>query len=218
MALALEEALRARRFDLRRGRLPAPAPEAEAPRGSLESLRGRLVQLDGGVGAGAALTLAAAYLREAQGAGEPVAWIQGGAAGEGEPSIFFPADLLAWGIDLSALPVVRAKGAPFAAADKLLRSGAFGLLVIDLAGPGELPLAAQTRLSGLAQRHECVVIFLTDRGPEDESLGSLLSLRLSCRWRRDGGRFLCRAEALKDKRLGPGWSRELEVTGAPGLR
>ena len=71
--------------------------------------------------------MAASLAWKAQLRGEPVAWILA------RPSSFFPPDLHAGGIDLEALAVVRVPDAAAAAraADKLLRSGAFGLVLLD---------------------------------------------------------------------------------------
>jgi recombination protein RecA len=151
-----------------------------------------------------------------QGAGEPAAWIAAG------PSVAYPPDLAAWGIDLGALPLVQAGslGRALRAADLLLRSGAFGLLVLDEVGRGGagLPLPVQTRLAGLALRHQAAVLFVTARDPGQASLGSLTSLRLGCRWERAGVHLSCRVRALKDKRRGPGWTTERPIDGLPGLR
>ena len=90
-------------------------------------LAGRLVELSGR-GATAVLTLAVGLVVEAQRESEPVAWIQG------TSDSFYPPDLAAAGVDLAALPVIRAGGPAGAAraASQLARSGAFGLLVLDL--------------------------------------------------------------------------------------
>jgi len=72
----------------------------------------------------------------------------------------------------------------------------------------------------LARAHGSAVVFLTRKGPEAPSLSTLATLRLTTRRERlpEPGRFRCVAEALKDKRRGPGWQFE-EVFHAPtGLR
>lgn len=160
------------------------------------------------------LTLAFGLVHEAQLAGEPAAFI----ALPG--STFYPPDVVAGGVDLEALAVVRAKDALRAAraADQLARSGAFGLLVLDL-GRAELPLAALSRLAGLAQKHDTAILCLTRKHGSAPSLGSLVSLRgEAARWPSGGGRFTCQLEVVKDKRRGPG-ARCAEVCRGPdGLR
>ncbi len=95
---------------------------------SLQALAGRFVELSG-AGASAVLTVAMQLVWEAQHHGENVAWV--GVGG----STFFAPDAAHAGIDLAALPVVMAPDALAAgrAVSHLLRSGAFGLVVLDLA-------------------------------------------------------------------------------------
>ena len=107
---------------------PRRRPARKAPRAwNLSSLAGRLTEMSDS-GAAPSLTAAAALILQAQQRGEPAAWIGFG------NSIFFPPDFAEWGIDLEALPVIRVPDALAAsgAADQLLRSGAFGLVVLDL--------------------------------------------------------------------------------------
>ena len=181
------------------------APRARESEWSLPALAGRLCELGGA----AALTLAFRLVLDAQALKEPVAWLMGTA------SSFYPPDAAESGVDLDALVVVRAPDAARAAraADQLARSGAFGLLVVDVGGaPIAQPLLA--RLLGLAQKHEAVVLFLTDA-----PLGSLISLRAtSARRRRDDGRFECELRVAKDKRRAPGWTFVEVCRGPAGLR
>ena len=105
------------------------------------------------------------------------------------------------------------------AAEQLARSGAFDLLVIDLGGYLDLPLAAQTRLAGQALAHGTLILCLTTKTEDQPSLGSLVSVRVHARRIRQGdGRFVCRVRALKDKRRGPGWSDEVWCRGPDGVR
>jgi recombination protein RecA len=181
-----------------------------APAFALDELRGRLVQM-GGQGAPAALTMAFALVLDAQRQGEPAAWLMG------TDSAFYAPDVAAGGVDLDALSVVRVTepaAIPRAAAE-LARSGAFGLLVLDVTVPGAVvPQPLQSRLLGLAQKHEAAIVFLTD-GP---SLGSLISLRAEATLEHDADAFICRVNATKDKRRAPGWSSEEVCRGPAGLR
>lgn len=185
------------------------------PAWGLDGIGGRLVELSA-VGASAVLTVATGLVLEAQRAGEPVAWISGG-------SLFFPPDLAESGVDLESLVVIRVPPRLteiLRAADRLLRSGAFGLVVLDLERTAQLPLAAQSRLAGLAQRHDTAVLCLTTKETSAPSLGSLVSLHASATRRpATEGRFCCEVRVTKDKRRGPGWiHREEGFRGPPGLR
>ncbi len=148
---------------------PAPAPPAEW---KLPALAGCLTELSG-TGAAACLTLGFALVLDAQRRGEPVAWLTS------TTSSFFPPDAAAGGVDLDALVVVRLSEMLHLprAAELLARSGAFGLLVLDLGAGAEIPIPMQVRLVGLAQKHGAAVLCLTRKGRELPSLGSLISLR-----------------------------------------
>lgn len=176
----------------------------------LSELSGRLTELCG-AGATASLTLAARLVLAAQQASEPVAWLTTVA------SCPYPPDLAAHGLDLAALPVVRLPDAAAIgrAADQLARSGAFGLLILDLGDTGRLPEAQVTRLLGLAQRHGTALVCLTDHAGRAPSLSPLVSLRGEVSWTRQGsGAFHVELQALKDKRRSPGW-RHVEVCHGP---
>lgn len=191
----------------------------------LDVLRGRLVELSAR-GAAATLTAAIELVVEAQQAAEPVAWVTLGNA------TFFPPDAAASGVDLAALAVVRVHDATAAAraAERLLRSGGFGLVVIDFGGESfaqqgiEVPIAHQGRLITLAQAHDAAVVCITEKPGEAPSLGSLVSLRaeavrLHAPEDKDGGErgYHVTLRALKDKRRGPGWTRTTKLRGPPGL-
>ncbi len=208
----------------------------------LEPLSGRLVEISG-YRASANLTVAFGLVLEAQGKGEPVAWVTRA------QSTFFPPDVAESGIDLARLAVVRVSDGTAAcrAVVELTRSGGFGLVVLDL-GPGDLqeklekrPPRARpsavvltkaerlqkkrgglsvpfiTKLVGLAQKTSTAVVVLTEKTRESSSLNSLISLRCEARRRPDKP---CEVEidVIKDKRRGPG-RRYREVCRAPaGLR
>jgi recombination protein RecA len=214
---------------------PQPQPDPRA--WQLSALLGRLCQLTS-TGRTPLMTFACSLLHQAQQQGQPAAWIAVGG------SAFYPPDVAAWGIDLAALPVVRLRSAHDGAraADQLLRSEAFGLVVLDLASLGpqiDLPLPVQTRLAGLVNKHHATLIFLTRgaarernapherrAGPADRHdargasnpLGSLISLRAEGdAHRAEAGRFVCQLLVTKDKRHGPGWSHSEACRGPEGL-
>ncbi len=193
---------------------PSEVARLQATNWCRAELAGRLVQLTGR-GDSAALTMAFALVVDAQREGEPCAWI----SARGESA--YPPDVAACGVDLAALPVLRLPGVAAAAraAVHLLRSGGFGLVVVDLGAEARVPAAALARLMGLVQRHACALVFLCDGGEEASSLGSLISLRAHAQRRALGeGRFECRVLVTKDKRRGPGWSHREVCHGPAGLR
>jgi recombination protein RecA len=190
-------------------------PIAEPARWGLEALRGRLVELSAR-GATATLTTAIELVLEAQHAAEPVAWVTLGNA------TFYPPDVAASGVDLAALVVVRVVDATAAAraAEKLLRSGAFGLVVLDFGGGGsaiEVPIAHQGRLVSLAQAHDAAVVCITEKPADAASLGSLISLRAEALRLHAREHHDVTLRVLKDKRRGPGWSRTIKLRGPAGF-
>ena len=206
-----------------RDRMPASGAAGVAPRSrrvrdtsrdwSLPSLAGRLTEIADS-GSAPSLTAAAALILQAQQRGEPSAWIGFG------NSIFFPPDFAEWGIDLDALPVVRVPDALAAsrAADQLLRSGAFGLVVLDLKAETRMHMAVQSRLAALARRHHAVLLCLTRKKQGAPSLGPLVSLHGEGRISRTAfSRFDWEIRIVKDKLGAPGWSHSESCRGTDGL-
>lgn len=209
--------------------LGAQSPSVTEPRFCIEELAGRLVELSG-EGASAVLTAAIRLILDAQAKAEPAAWI-----GSDESS-FYPPDAAESGVDLATLVVVRlprnvarssTSGKPMhslpalaaVAAERLLRSGAFGLVILDLGARAALSQPLQSRLLGLAQHHRAAVLCLTEKSEDVASLGSLVSLRahVSRTWL-GGERFECELRVCKDKRRGPVWSEREVCRGPMGLR
>lgn len=184
---------------------------------------GQLVEVSGGAAA-ARITTAVALVRRAQLEGETTAWIQP----LGGP--LFPPDLADSGVDLDALivvhiPVERGPAGIARAAELLLRSGGYGLCVLDLSAPASPPASAgaplehdlpdmtsrpcpnrlhgsawQARLAGLARAHASRVVLLTRGSERRDSLGPLVGLRLHPRRERRGpGLFAVRPDVLKHK-------------------
>ena len=190
---------------------------AELQPWGLAALRGRLVELSAR-GASATLTTAIGIVLEAQAQGEPVAWIS--AIDAASSGTFYPPDAADSGVDLAALVVVRApSGAAVArAAERLLRSGAFGLVVLDFAASQvDVPMAHQGRLVTLAQAHDAAVVCITEKSNDTASLGSLVSLRTEALRTRTHHGFEVTVRALKDKRRGPGWTRAIKARGPAGF-
>jgi recombination protein RecA len=179
----------------------------------LEALAGRLAEISAGA-AGAPLTSAFRLVLDAQRRREPVAWI-----GRKE-SPFFPPDAAEAGVDLAALPVVWAFDATAAAgaADLLVRSGAFGLVVMDLGARDFLPIPVQARLAGLARQHGAAVVCLTEKDGGRPSMGSLVAVRAhAARTGREKDRYRCETRVLKDKGGRPGSLHAEACRGPDGL-
>jgi len=207
-----------RRSRMEDGRYPLSSilhhqvPKAQPTPWTLAEIAGRLVEISS-FGASAALTLAFGLVLEAQRRDEPVGWVTSA------ESFFYPPDAAQSGADLAALVVVRLPGAESIprAGEKLLRSGGFGLVVLDL-GAADIPMPLQTRLTGLAHRHHTALVCLTEKESRMFSLGSLVSLRTHAKKKRvSENRFACTLHVLKDKRRGPTWSHEECYSGPAGL-
>ena len=179
-----------------------PRPAQSTP-WSLSQVAGRLVEISSS-DASAALTVSCDLILEAHERREPVGWI--GLS----RSCFYPPDVAQIGIDLAALMVVRlTKPDSIArAGEKLLRSGGFGVLVLDL-GKTDIPMPLQARLNGLAQHHNTAILCLTEKPPRFYSLSSLVSLRVHAEKRRaTDDAYTCSLRVLRDKRRGPTWHYE----------
>jgi recombination protein RecA len=196
---------------------------SDLPIWQLSDLTGRLVELSGQQAA-ARLTAAFGLVLEAQLCGDRAAWVTF------EQSAFFPPDAAAGGVDVESLPVVRIGHARAAgrAAEHLVRSGGFGLVVIDLSSetehvrpersPHSLPVPLLTRLLALARTHHAAVLMLTKKSPDAASLNSLISLRADAQWAACAGRYDVCVRALKDKRRAPGWHHVEACRGSVGMR
>src|SRR3990172_6600648 len=180
---------------------------------SLDEIAGRLVEMSGS-GATATLTLSFGLVLQAQQQGEPTAWITP------VESSFSPPDVAEGGVDLDALVVVRVPSVQAVprAADRLVRSGGFGLVVLDLGAHAEIPIPLQARLAGLAQKHHTALLCLTEKPSQAPSLGSLISLRVQAhRTKSTKDQFTCELRVMKDKRRGPIWTHEEVCRGPAGL-
>src|SRR5918996_4846227 len=181
-------------------------------RWTLMEVAGQFVEISSST-ASATLTLTFTLVRQAQERGEPVGWVMSAR------SFFYPPDAARGGTDLAALVVVRLASAESIAraGEKLLRSGGFGMVVLDL-GAADISMPLQTRLTGLAHRHHTALVCLTEKESATFSLGSLVSLRAHAgKKRMVDKRFACALRVLKDKRRGPTWNYEELYTGPAGL-
>lgn len=197
------------RLGIRQGEQPAP----DTGRWGLDTLSGRIAELSSD-GECAVMSASVSLILQAQRRGEPAAWIAVGS------STFYPPDAARSGLDLHNLPVVRVGDSRAAArsADKLLRSGAFSVVVLDLGRDHNIRVPVQSRLAGLAKKHRAVVLCLTRKKRDEPSIGSLVSLRGETRVKKTGfDLFTWRIRVTKDKRQGPGWDHEENCRGPEGL-
>ncbi len=192
---------------------------------SVRRISGGLTELFGSQGS---LSLAAELVRHAHERRESVAWISA------HPDIFYPPDAADNGIDLAALPVIFARSGQeaFRSAEILLRSGAFGLIVIDLGDKNNVPPAYQGRVVRLAQHYPSAVLCLTAPrisggsgtvrtipSATGATLGSMVSLRLEPRRTEISAQHVSYdLHATKDKRHGPGWTHRAVYRSLAGLR
>ena len=173
----------------------------------LSELTGRLVELTPGPRS-ANLTLLCQLIKQAQILNETSAWVSQ------NPAPFYPPDFYEGGIDLDALAFIRVPSTQMAlrAADHLIRSGAFGLIVLDLVARRPLLQGVLGRLLRMADRSRAALICLSDK---PGAFGSLVSLRLSAKV---NDLTHLDVRITKDKRSGPGRQYRAMVNGAPGLR
>lgn len=161
---------------------------------------GKLIELSG-EGATASSTMAASIVRLAQSEGEPGVWIQP------QDVTCLPGDLADNGLDLEALVIVHVPLTDYAVracrvAELLLRSGGFGIVVLELREhvPSTLGHAWQGRLLGLARQHRARIVVITRTPKQSASLGPLVTLRVESERERIGrGRFSLGARVLKNK-------------------
>jgi recombination protein RecA len=184
------------------------------PTWAFSNLAGRLCELSSTSGAGL-LSAAFHIVLDAQTEGEPVAWVSA------VPDLFFPPDVAEAGIDVEAMVVVRSQGGHTAGriCDRLLRSGAFGLCVLDFGENAFFPQPLQARLLQLARLHRAGILCLTQKDKNRASLSSLVSLRGHANSERlSAGRFRYSVDIVKDKRGGPGWNYQEMCHGPAGVR
>ena len=211
------------------GGAAAPGHQVLPDHLALADLAGRLAELSGA--AAGQLSIAVGLVQDAQRGGEPVAWIHSTAAPP------YPPDLAQRDVDLEALVMVRVQNerAMLRAADQLLRSGAFGLVILDYLERPRAPLSVQVRLTGLCRQHECTLLCL---GPEpafpmaslrahvdrrrsevhvDRHESGHATGRADARSSGSRGRFVCSVQVEKDKRRGQAWRFEQCFDGPVGL-
>jgi recombination protein RecA len=201
---------------------PVEFPEEKA---LFEALPIGVIELSGGTGACARFSFAVSLVIRAQERGEPVAWVQL------ETGSLFPPDLSEAGVDLASLVIVHVPKISQAAGparsatrsseafelaratELLLRSGAFGLVVVDMTKGLPSGDAWLGRIASLARTHASRVALITSSDASSASAGPLVSLRVEPRREHRGyGRYSIRPAILKDKR---GLDEKLGMKSAP---
>ncbi len=132
-------------------------------------LTGRLCELRSDP-QGVHLTIACSIICDFQNLLEPTAWVTN------RHNTFFPPDAARTGVDLSALPVIQVHDlrAVITAVEHLIRSGAFGLILMELNVGMSISTSVLWRLARLARQNHTALLCLTFPGIE---LGSMVSIR-----------------------------------------
>lgn len=177
------------------------------------SLSGHVVEVVGSA-SGADLSAVMSLLLEAQRLDEPVAWVTTRA------SLFYAPDARQLGLDVEAISVVRVSQSAVAAraAERLLRSGGFGVVVLDLEDDNEVADALTVRLAQLARLHDAVLLAVVQLR-RTGAFGTHASLRVGMERTRVGrGRFVreVRVDRARGGLVAEAYSEE--VDGPPGLR
>jgi recombination protein RecA len=159
-----------------------------------------------------ALSFVTEVILDAQGRKELVAWVAG------ESSTWYPPDLANRGVDLAAVAVIRAGGQEesLTAAEWLVRSGAWGLVIVDADGEWKVSDSSLGRIQKLAERCQCAVVFLTRKAPGVPSLGSRISLR-GCVSRNGPEQFHISIMTARDKRSNSSSRQGRQYHGPTGM-
>ena len=182
------------------------------PGWNLGELRGRLIEISEPQPM-VALSLSFLLVHEVQSAGGYAAWISS------RDSTFFPPDVGKGGVDLRNLPVLRMADTQSLgrAAEVLLRSGAFQLVILDLGHDHTIPIARLAQLNGLARKHDACAVFLTCKQNDEQSVGPLISLHArTSRQHIETDTFSCDVQAVRDKRRGRKWTWQTRFSGVNG--
>lgn len=169
-----------------------------------------VVELTGG----AALSAAVDAVWASQRRGEPAAWVTSC------QQMVLAEDLQARGVDLSALAVIRAPSVVLAVrtVDRLLRSGGFGVVVVDgFGGTGrEVSAAMVGRLARLAEQHASSVVWVRGEGAAVMD-GALVTSRVRVdRARRPAG-VLHRSWSVERSKRATRGRHEEAIDGPAGL-
>ncbi len=182
------------------------------PGWNLREVQGRLVEISEPLPI-AALSFCFLLVHEVQMAGGYAAWVGS------TDSTFYPPDAEKGGIDLRNLPILRlsdtqSKGR---AAEVLLRSGAFQLVLLDIGCDHAISVARLAQLNGLVRKHNACAVFLTRKQHGEQSVGSLISLYArTSRQHVETNSFSCELQILRDKRRVKKWTWQTCLSGVEG--
>ena len=182
------------------------------PEWNLEEMRGRLVEISEPHPV-AALSFCFLLVREVQATGGHAAWVGS------MDSTFYPPDAEKGGVDLHNLPILRMTDIQSLgrAAEILLRSGAFQLILLDLGRDHTIPVARLAQLNGLVRKHHACAVFLTCKQHNEQSAGPLISLHAKTARQHVGiDAFSCELQVLRDKRRGRKWAWQTCLSGVDG--
>jgi hypothetical protein len=175
-------------------------------------IAGKLVEISGS----GQLSLVASLLAEAQQEGELCGWIST------TLHTVFPPDLERNGVDLSLLYFfwIDTPTGATKALEYLLRSEAFGLVVLDMSKHPGIPDGIAGRLMRLAGKVRCGVVALSALKDSTQSIfGSLTSLRINTRLEpAPEGLLYVTLTAERDRTTAPQWRRRLTYHAPTGLR
>lgn len=182
------------------------------PGWNLQEVQGRLVEISEPHPI-AALSFCFLLVHEVQMADGCAAWIGS------TDSTFYPPDAEKVGIDLRNLPILRLTDVQSLgrAAEILLRSGAFQLVLLDLGYDPAIPVARLAQLNGLVRKHNACVVFLTRKQRGEQSVGPLISLHArTSRQHVETNSFSCELQILRDKQRGKKWTWQTCLSGVEG--
>ncbi len=176
-----------------------------------ENLVGILAEISQESACGA-VSFVTEIILEAQGQNEPVAWVAG------VSTTWYPPDLAQRGVDLGAVAVIRAGGEyeSLTATEWLVRSGALGLVIVDVEGEWKATDASLGRIQKLADRSRCAVVFITRKRSQEPSLGSRISLR-GCIGRSGSEPFHIVINTVKNKKSNSSSRQGRQYHGPSGM-
>jgi recombination protein RecA len=166
----------------------------------------------------ACVSLSALFILECQKLKRGRAWIVPG--NSADASVFYPPDIISAGIDCSSLPILKAESAVdgFGLTERLLRSGGFGIVVLDLYAEKNQKRYSLGRLHNIAQRHDGLVLCLTRSQPGHPSLDPMVFVHVHVSVQSIGrNRNRLSAVIQKDKTGSPGKCLEWIYESPPGL-
>lgn len=182
----------------------------------LAGLTGKIVEFSGW-NQSACLSLTIPLIQESQKSIKECAWILPSAK-RGE-SLFFPPDFQSAGIDCSRIPIIRSTSVvdSFGIAEKLIRSGGFSLVVLDLTEGKRVRGSTVGRISSMAQKYQSLVLCLTRNPPGHPSLDPMVFIHVHVDACLKNGIYQVRASVQKDKTQAPGLQRTWKYETPIGL-